>query len=39
MGRVKGKSAFDHVQIHIILNLRKVKPGPLLSINTHCSIQ
>ena len=42
MGRAKRKSAFEHaqnVQIHIILRMRKVSFGRLLSIHTFCSIQ
>ena len=37
IGRVKRKSAFEHAQnaqIQIILRMRKVPPGPLLSIHT-----
>ena len=36
MGHVKGKSAFEYVQnapIQIIIDMRKVSPGPLFSIH------
>ena len=42
MGHVKQKSAFEHVQnaqVQIILRMRKVSSGHLLSINTLYSIQ
>ena len=41
MGRVKRKSAFEHAQnvrIHIILHMRRVSSGQLLSIETFYSI-
>ena len=40
-GRVKRKSAFSHAKMHIqiILRMRKVSSGHLLSIHTFCSIQ
>ena len=39
MGHVKPKSAFDHARIHIILHMRRVSSGHLLSIETFCNIQ
>ena len=42
MGSVKRKSTFEHAQnaqIQIILRMRKVSAGPVLSIRTFCSIQ
>ena len=42
MGRVKWKSAFEHVQnmqIQIILHMHTVLSGHLLFIHTFCSIQ
>ena len=42
MGRIKRKSAFEHAQnaqIHIILHMRKVSSGHLLSIEIFCSIK
>ena len=41
-GLLKWKSAFEHVQIvhiQIILHMRNVSSGPLLSIRTFCSVQ
>ena len=41
MGRVKWKSAFEHAQnmrIHIILHMRKVSAGQLLSIETFYTV-
>ena len=41
MGSVKQKSAFEHAQnarIHIILRMRKVSSGHMVSIETVCSI-
>ena len=41
MDRVKQKCAFEHVQnmqIQIILHMRKVLSGPLLSIHTFYNI-
>ena len=42
MGRVKRRSAFEHAQnapIHIILHMRKVLSGHLLSTEIFCSIK
>ena len=42
VGRVKWKSTFEPeqtAQIHIILSIPEVSPGPLLSIHTFCSIE
>ena len=42
MRRVKRKDALEHAQnaqIQIILRMLKVSSGPLLSINTFCTIQ
>ena len=41
IGRVKRKSAFEHaknVRIHIVLRIRKVSSGPLLSMDTFYGI-
>ena len=41
VGRFKRKSTLEHAQnvrIHIILRIRKVSSGSLLSIDTFCSI-
>ena len=38
-GHAKQKSAFESEQIHIILRMRKVSSGPLLSIDNFYSIQ
>ena len=42
MGRVKRKRDFEHEQneqVHVILRMRKVSYGLLLSIHTFCSIK
>ena len=42
MGHVKPNSAFEHAHnahSQIILRMRKVSSGPLLSIRLFCSIQ
>ena len=39
MDHVKRNSAFENVQIYIILRMRKVSSRPLYSIDTFYSIQ
>ena len=42
IGRVKRKSVFEHaknIRRHVILHMRKVSSGHLLSIETFYSIQ